>query len=265
VAYIRSQGLAEDTPNVTVSKSGGHPGVKGNGYVPYYMVFDHTGKLRRQHMGGAYHGGDGRGQFEWVERLLDEAPGIWLGEEPFEHVADLAKKVEAQKGLGAVAKALEAEKDTAEGARGAEIVRLYAALTAWRDRRLADVERLLGSKPDEVLDGLKKLGKELKGSVLAQPVDAQWKELSADPDLKTAIALQKTLEKTKRKIEKLKVPKAAKRRGLEVFDPEDADCREAHGKSLERAAKKLREAAAGHEDLPIAMALLAYAKRLAAD
>ena len=262
VAYIRSQGLEEDTPNVTVSKFGGHPGVKGNGHVPYYMVFDHTGKLRRQHMGGPYHGGDDMGQFEWVERLLDEAPGIWLGEEPFEHIADLAKKVETQKGLGAVAKTLEAEKETAEGAKAAEMERLYETLTAWRDRRLAGIERLLSSKPDEVLDGLKKLGKELKGSALAEPVDQRFEELSKDPDLKTAIALQKTFEKTKRKIEKLKLPKAAKRRGLEVFDPDDKDCREAHTKSLERAAKKLREAVAGHEELPIANALLAYAKRL---
>ena len=74
---------------MTVTSFGGHPGVKGNGHVPYYMVFDHTGKLRRQHMGGAYHGGDGLEMIEWVDRLLKETPAIWLGNEPFQHLADL--------------------------------------------------------------------------------------------------------------------------------------------------------------------------------
>ena len=57
VGYIRGHGLSADTPNLTVSSFGGHPGVKGNGYVPYYMVFDHRGDLRYHHMCGNYHGG----------------------------------------------------------------------------------------------------------------------------------------------------------------------------------------------------------------
>jgi len=44
-SYLRSKGLAPSAPNFTVTKGGRHPDVKGNGYVPYYMVFDHTGKL----------------------------------------------------------------------------------------------------------------------------------------------------------------------------------------------------------------------------
>ena len=37
MAYIRSNGLAPDTPNMTVSSMGGHPKVQGNGYVPYTL------------------------------------------------------------------------------------------------------------------------------------------------------------------------------------------------------------------------------------
>ena len=41
---------------MTITKMGRHPDVRGNGYVPYYVVFDHTGKLAYDHMGGRYHG-----------------------------------------------------------------------------------------------------------------------------------------------------------------------------------------------------------------
>ena len=57
VAYLKGLGLTADTPNFTVTSDGGHPAVKGNGYVPYYMIFDHRGRLVRDHMAGAYHGG----------------------------------------------------------------------------------------------------------------------------------------------------------------------------------------------------------------
>lgn len=258
VGYIKSKGLAADTPNMTVSSFGGHPGVKGNGYVPYYMVFDHRGKLRQHHMCGAYHGGDGLAMIDWVHRLLDETPSIYLGEEPYTHLEDLAAKVASRSSLGAVAKKLEAE-PTSDDARGAEVKRLHGALTAWRDRQLAHIERKLAKKPSEVLGALSKLAKELSGSTLAEKVTTRANQLKEGSTLKAAIALQKVLEKTQRKIDKLKVPKEAKRRGLKQFDPSDAQCRAAHKKTLERSAAKLREALEGHEDLPIAKTVRAYA------
>ena len=78
VNYIKSKGLAADTPNVTVTSQGRHPKVKGNGYVPYYMVFDHHGTLIREHMCGDYHGGDGLAMIEWVDKLLADAPDEFL-------------------------------------------------------------------------------------------------------------------------------------------------------------------------------------------
>ena len=84
VGYVRTKGLAPDTQNTTVSSMGGHPKVKGKGYVPYYMVFDHTGKLAHHHMCGAYHGGDGLKMIEWVDDLHEKTPAISLGDEPFD-------------------------------------------------------------------------------------------------------------------------------------------------------------------------------------
>ena len=53
VAYMKSNGLSDDTTNLTVTSRGRHSKVKGNGYVPYYMVFDHHGDLAHHHMCGA--------------------------------------------------------------------------------------------------------------------------------------------------------------------------------------------------------------------
>ncbi len=82
VAYIKGKGLRPDAPNFTVTSFGRHPKVRGNGYVPYYMVFDRHGKLVREHMCGDYHGGDGLGMIDWVKKLLKETPPVYLGRWP---------------------------------------------------------------------------------------------------------------------------------------------------------------------------------------
>ena len=98
-AYIKGKGLAPDTPNMTVTYQDRHPQVKGNGYVPYYLVFDHTGRMVHRHMCGDYHGGDGLKMIEWVDELLEKAPEIWLGEEEFATHAKLAERIAAKKHL----------------------------------------------------------------------------------------------------------------------------------------------------------------------
>ena len=262
VAYVRSQGLAADSPNMTVTSFGGHPGVKGNGYVPYYMVFDHTGKLRHHHMCGAYHGGDGLKMIEWVDRLLEDAPAIYLGEEPYEHVSDLAKQIESRRALGAVAKKLEDGVEADEGDAQQEMQRLLSALTRWRDRELASAERLMATKPKSVLSQLNKLAKELAGSALASPIEERAAALKGSDELKVSIDLQKRLESAHKKISRLKVPKEAKRRGLKQFELSDKTCREAHEKTLKKTAKKLRGLIEGHEALPIAKTIEAFADEL---
>ena len=88
IAYLRSQGLAENSPNFTLTSFGGHPAVKGNGYVPYYMVFDHRGRLIREHMCGDYHGGDGLEMIEWVEKALKDA----LTGQPSKYITRVANR-----------------------------------------------------------------------------------------------------------------------------------------------------------------------------
>lgn len=206
VSYIKSKGLAADTPNMTVSSFGGHPKVKGTGYVPYYMVFDHTGKLSHHHMCGAYHGGDGLRMIEIVDELLAETPAIYLGQEPYTHIDSLAQQVAKKRRLASAIKRIEAARTAEDMAaeEAAEYERLYAVVKSYRDRMLARAAKLAATKPGEVVDALKSLVKELKGTALAMSVEDQLASMSRAPELRAAIALEKKLAKILRGLEKRK-------------------------------------------------------------
>jgi hypothetical protein len=61
--------------NVTVHYATMYPALSPKiKYVPYYLIFDHTGKLRYHHMAGPYHGGNGDKYREQVMKLLKEVP-----------------------------------------------------------------------------------------------------------------------------------------------------------------------------------------------
>ena len=260
VGYVRSQGMAEDSPNMTVSSFGGHPGVEGNGHVPYYMVFDHTGKLRHHHMCGNYHGGDGMKFKEWVEKLLAEAPRIDVGEAPYEHFKKVAAQIAAREKLSKAISAL--AKPASEAGAEAERTRLLGAVAAWRDKQVVQIERKLGTRPSTVVGDLLALAKELGSGELATRVKERAATLKKDPAYAGALKVEKVLMRTKAKLAKLKVPKAAKRRGIKVFDLDDAACRSEHTSTLKKAAKKLRETAAAHPGLAISKTAEAYAARM---
>ena len=194
-----------------------HPGVKGNGYVPYYVVFDHKGDMAYHHMCGPYHGGDGLEMIKWVDKLLEAAPDIYLGEETFEHIDDLADKVRARKGLAGTIKKLEALRDGDDGAKKEEARRLLSALGGWRDRQLERAMGLLSSDPAEVVPTLKALSKELAGTELQAPITERLEETAGSDALKRSLALQKAHEKVWKSIRKLKVPQggqAPRHRGV---------------------------------------------------
>jgi len=203
VAYMKSNGLSDETPNLTVTSFGRHPKVKGNGYVPYYMVFDQHGNLAHHHMCGDYHGGDGLNMIEWVDKLLKDSGDIYLGAEPYEHAPKLAKQIAAKKSLPAAIKAVEAERAAGgRGGRKSDLDRLHAALTTYRDGRLEGVERMLATNPNRVIKTLKVLSREMGGTELGKPVEAKLAELSKSPDLKAAIGIWKSFQKTKKRVEK---------------------------------------------------------------
>ena len=226
VAYMKGNGLSDQTPNLTVTSFGGHPKVKGNGSVPYYMVFDQHGDLVRHHMCGAYHGGDGLQMIEWVDKLLKESSDIYLGAKPYEHAPKLAKQIARKKALPAAIKAVEAERAAgATGGRAADLDRLHQALVSYRDGRLDGVERLLAANPSRVIKTLQVLAKEMKGTELGKPVDAKLAELGKSADLKTAIGIWKSFQKTKKRVEKNptdRIKKKARSKLEKLIDGQDA-------------------------------------------
>lgn len=240
VRYLRSQGLPLDTPNVTVTSFGRHPEIKGNGYVPYYAVFDHHGKLVYHHMCGNYHGGDGLRMIEWVDDLLDKAPALYLGDEPFDRVAKLARAVESKKRLGSSVATI--ERRIASGSEdadaAAELERLYSAIRTWRDREMKIALSRLGTQPSSVLGALDGLADDLGKTRLANDVRVEHARLAASTELRTSLELEQAFTKATQRIDRL-----GKKRGASA--------------SIRKALLALEAEIAGH-DVPIAATIRDY-------
>lgn len=253
MAYLRSQKYSPESPNLTITSFGGHPGVKGNGHVPYYMVFDHTGALRHHHMGGAYHGGDGLKMIEWVDRLVKEAPAVWVGRESYSHVADVAARVASAKALPRTVAEIESRLQATEtsGEVRAELERLKAAVQRWRDRRVTAALKMLASNPAGTLPALKSVAKGLAGTSMAAPVTRQIRELSGSDALKSALRIAKVLRRTRSALDRLKACKTCRRSRTRAFQASCSGCRQQNRAALSRARKTLEGAIRGQDTLPI--------------
>ncbi|MFT4640010.1 MAG: hypothetical protein ACI8T1_003335 [Verrucomicrobiales bacterium] len=73
VASLEKEGWSSKMENLTVMNQTRFPKAPVK-YVPYYMVFDHHGKLQHNHMAGPYHGGDGDTYQQLIKQLLKEIP-----------------------------------------------------------------------------------------------------------------------------------------------------------------------------------------------
>ena len=69
--FLKSKGWDKDMKNFSVVYQAFHPAMEGR-YIPYYLIFDKSGKLRHHHMAGRFHGGDGDKYQELVKELLKE-------------------------------------------------------------------------------------------------------------------------------------------------------------------------------------------------
>lgn len=250
--------MSEDSPNFTCTSFGRHPRVKSAGSVPYYMVFDHHGDIVYHHMAGAYHGGDGLRMIEWVDDLLKDTPAIYLGKEPFLIHAKLADQIASGKNLGTNIPRLEATQG-AEGLEGSEeLERLYTAVTTWRDRELKAAAGLLATRPSAVVAALKSLQKEVKRSELATEVDETLASIDKSPELKAAIAIEKTLLKQKKRAAKLKPCEACDRKGIATGVASCEGCRTKNRRGIEKMSETLTAAIEGQEGLPIAKTVKSF-------
>ncbi|MHC4452552.1 MAG: TlpA family protein disulfide reductase [Planctomycetota bacterium] len=240
VSYISGKGLAAGAPNFTVTSMGGHPKVKGNGYVPYYMVFDHHGNLAHQHMCGDYHGGDGLKMIDWVDKLLKATPEIYLGKEPYVHFDKLAKQISKKKNLPGALRELDKHSEATPGREQlAELARLKKAIVNYRDRMLETANEFMETDPTKVIGSLSGLSKEFKGSALSPEIDSKLSELRKSKELRTSIDLFKRYSKELRRLEKNPSPKMKK-----------------------KSADKLEKLIAGKEDLPVTKTIRAKIEEL---
>jgi len=225
-----------------VTSFGRHPKIKGNGYVPYYAVFDQHGDLVHHHMCGAYHGGDGLKMIEIVDKLLKSVPAIYLGKAPFNAVPKLAKQVGTKKKLPAAIKEIDRRRAAGPGREErAELDRLMEAIQDYRARMLARADKLLAENPPEVVPALTSLQKDLKGTALVADVDAKLSEARKSADLRASITIWKSYRKTMKRLEKMDAPSA---------------------KSKAKAADKLAKLIEGHEKLPVAATVQAAIEQL---
>jgi hypothetical protein len=225
------------------------------------MVFDHTGKLAYHHMCGDYHGGDGLAMIEWVDKLLAQAPAIYLGDDPFPLEEKLAEQVSKKKNLKAALADIQKGKAAPETdeARMAELTRLEAAIVDYRDRMTAAATAMMATKPSGTLPAMKDLLKEFKGTTLAEAVEARVSELSKSKELKDAIAIEKKLAKILRGLEKRKPCKSCDRKGLESLNAECNTCRRESKSAIAKAVAKLDALIEGKESLPIAATVKQHA------
>lgn len=75
LAALKRNKWSKSMPNISVMYQTDFPKAPVE-YVPYYLIFDHTGKLRYNQMAGPYHGGDGNTYQKRVKELLKQVPAL---------------------------------------------------------------------------------------------------------------------------------------------------------------------------------------------
>lgn len=74
IEFLKSNGWSEEIANLSVMHQTRYAPEIEIAHAPYYLLFDHTGKLRHHHVSGPYHGGNGDKYQELVAQLLEEIP-----------------------------------------------------------------------------------------------------------------------------------------------------------------------------------------------
>ncbi len=263
VSRIRGLGLVEDGANFTVTSFGRHPRIPGSGYIPYYAVFDHEGKLVKAHMGGDYHGGDGLAFMDAVRQAVDRVPALYLGAEPFAELSGLAGRIQARRNLPGSVQELETllAGDPSPGAR-AEGERIQSALARYVRNRREAAEKKIVSDPEGVVPDLRALAAEFEGTSLGAPIEERIGILRGDPALRQATSIGRAFHRIRDAVDALPACAACVRQGNRQFRPGCEACRAAHGVRLRDFITQLRRLIRNHAELPISQAVEEYATRL---
>ena len=233
---IFQNGLDPLTTNVTVSKQARHPGVKGTGYVPYYLVFDQHGDLAYHHQGGPYHGGDGTAVLDRVRGMLKELPVVYVGKEPFERFEKLASELrkgrKLQRSFATLAAALKVTPEDAE------LARLASAVERHRDRTLARAATRMALDPGAALKELREAAKHFAHTPWSEPLDAAVANYQDRGVSRANEEAAKQLRGILKRLEKLE---RVAGNGGKVLNPLDARFRSENERGLKQLVESLRE------------------------
>ena len=242
---IFRNGLEPVTTNVSVTKSAGHPGVRGTGYVPYYLVFDHHGDLVHHHQGGPYHGGDGLAVLDRVRSMLEEVPQVYVGKEPYAEHAELAAEIASGKeSRGAIARlqtALDESKDDPELTRLAAFVELMVV------RRAAELENRLALDPKRGFTLLDAALSDVRGTAFSAPLEKIARKYE-DRNLRKR--LERTAEGLASVSKTWSALETVRGNGGEVRNPLDARFRRANERELAKLVGELRSIVEEGQGLP---------------
>ncbi len=242
---IFQNGLEPFAPNVTVTKQAGHPGVKGTGYVPYYLLFDHHGDLVHHHQGGPYHGGDGTAVLDRVREMLRSVPVVYVGKDPFERHHKLAAELEKGKKLS---KSLEAlARAHAENPEDSELTRLVAGVVRYRDRLIATFAAQLPTDPGGVIKDLKSAVKDFAGTPWSAPLDELLAQLQ---DRSVSRLHEESASSLRSALARLDRLERVAGNGGKVLNPLDAKFRAENERDLEQIKRALKELRDEHSALP---------------
>lgn len=221
----------------TVMSGGEYPGRKGSG-LPGAVVFDHTGKE-------IFQGYPTQAEVE-VEKALERAPSLYLGERIFTKLKSQAAQIQKKTSLGSVAATLRKKLESEDAVEKEEAQALLDVLDRYAKARTAGAEAYQASDPPKALEELKALAKEFSGDTLGTDAAAQASTLAADPAFKKLAEGFKKLEAHEKKLEALPPCKACKSNSVKAASLACDDCKKTNAAALAGIRKALEDLASKH-------------------
>ena len=250
---LKSNGFETNVQNFTITQFGGHQTIKGNGFAPYYILFDHRGKVFYHYKCGQAHGGDGLKFLELVEQLIEDAPIIYTGRKPYLHISPLAEQVAKKQQLTTAIESIRKRMIDGNESQAVleELQRLYEMIKKYRDQRLKAIEKLMETTPDKVLNELKALQNDFKGTTIADPIDSKMDEMKNSKELKEAIEIQKKVTAMQTKIGLLKPCDSCKKKGSKSMNETCTSCQKSNQEWIQKLTQQLEKELEGKESLAI--------------
>lgn len=227
----------------SILQSGEYPKKQFSG-IPHAFVFDHTGKE-------IFEGHPSEAE-KIVEKALESAPSLYLGDLQIEKLKPLAMQISRKANLGQAAATLRKKTASEDAAEKAEAESLLKALEGYAQRRTASANASREEDPDRTLAELKALSKEFAGDTLGTDAAALAKAAETDPALQNLRKAVKDLAAQEKALDALAPCKACKQKNVKTGTLGCTSCRQANAELVTKARKALEGIAKKYEGTAVA-------------